>query len=95
MTDTEKTLRSDGLNVFNDSVELIYMSGAKAVQNDSITITDVANTYWVHACVVDSSGDVTEDTCTIDYSNDPCEIVSTSAAVGTAYILAVVKRASA
>jgi len=92
MTDIEKTAKDDGVTVHNQNVELVFFTVTKAAQNDTLTITDAKKIYWAHACVLDSSNDLSEDTVTIDYSNDPGEIKLTSATTGTAYVMVVMER---
>ena len=72
-----------------DGSRVVYVTAAKAVQNDTVTITNIKQILTAQVMVTDDTTKVV-DTFTITEAT-PTKINLTGATVGTVHIMAIVK----
>lgn len=72
----------------NNKARIVYATGAKAAQNDTLTLTNCSTILWAHVMVTDTTTKVV-DTYTITEAT-PTKINLTGATTGTVHVVAVV-----
>jgi len=90
VTNVDVALSAAKSAVPGQEANFVYFSGAKAAQNDTITLTGVTEILWANTMIEPSSGDRVMDTTTRDDTTINM-INLTGATAGTAHVVAIVK----